>query len=109
MFLSCFALKIKILLWAPLSKVGLSALTRIQQKELNHKDDVVVNHVHPGFVDTDTFMDMMGKKGKLSIDRGAESSVFAALLPPGTDVRGAYVWHDCQIVDWVNGPTPPVT
>ena len=41
--------------------------------------------------------------------RGSESGVFAAMLPPGTDVKGAYIWHDCQIVDWVNGPTPPMT
>ena len=58
-----------------------------------------------GWVDTD----MSSHKGPLSIDRGAESTVFAALLPPNTDVKGAYIWHDCQIVDWVNGPTPPMT
>jgi carbonyl reductase 1 len=76
-----------------------------------------VNHVHPGYVDTD----MTSHKGPLTIDRGAQSALFAALLPAGTEVssacdatlghqvRGAYIWHDCQIVDWVNGPTPPMT
>jgi len=90
------------------SKIGLSALSRIQQRELAKdasRPDIVVNHVHPGYVDTD----MTSHKGPLSIDRGAESSVFAALLPANTSTRGAYVWHDCQIVDWVNGPTPPMT
>merc|ERR1711892_1138645 len=89
------------------SKIGWSALSRIQQKcmENDSRKDIVINHVHPGYVDTD----MTSHKGPLSIDRGAESGVFAALLPPGTDVRGAYIWHDCQIVDWVNGPTPPMT
>jgi len=91
------------------SKIGLSALSRIQQRELavstEPRQDVVVNHVHPGYVDTD----MTSHKGVLTIDRGAQSSVFAALLPPNTEVRGAYIWHDCQIVDWVNGPTPPMT
>jgi len=89
------------------SKVGWSALSRIQQRQLENdpRKDIVINHVHPGWVDTD----MSSHTGPLSIDRGAESSVFAALLPPGTGVRGDYIWHDCQIVDWVNGPTPPST
>jgi len=90
------------------SKIGLSALSRIQHKELSKdtsRPDIVLNHIHPGYVDTD----MTSHKGALSIDRGAESSVFAALLPANTSTRGAYIWHDCQIVDWVNGPTPPMT
>jgi len=89
------------------SKIGLSALSRIQHRELSKdaRADLVVNHIHPGYVDTD----MTSHKGPLSIDRGAQSTVFAALLPPGTDIRGAYIWHDNQIVDWVSGPTPPMT
>jgi len=86
------------------SKIGWSALSRIQQRELGKSPelDLVVNHVHPGYVDTD----MTSHKGPLTIDRGAMSSVFAALLPPNTEVRGAYIWHDCQVLDWVNGPLP---
>ena len=86
------------------SKMGLSALSRIQQREMarDEREDIVVNHVHPGYVDTD----MTSHKGPLTIDRGAESSVFAALLPPRTEVRGDYIWHDCQVLDWVNGPLP---
>ena len=63
-----------------------------------------MNHVHPGFVNTD----MTGHKlkGAATIDRGAESAVFSALLPPATPVRGAYIWDECTVVDWVNGPTP---
>ena len=38
--------------------------------------------------------------------RGAESGVFAALLPPGTAVRGEYIWDDCSTLDWVEGPLP---
>jgi len=89
------------------SKIGWSALSRIQQRQMDQdpRQDIVINHVHPGYVDTD----MTSHKGVLTIDRGSESGVFAALLPPNTDVKGAYIWHDCQIVDWVNGPTPPMT
>jgi len=86
------------------SKIGWSALSRIQQREMaqDARADIVINHVHPGYVDTD----MTSHKGPLTIDRGAESSVFAALLPPQTEVRGDFIWHDCQVLDWVNGPLP---
>ena len=86
------------------SKVGLSALSRIQQRELlkDERDDIALNHVHPGYVDTD----MTSHKGPLTIEEGAKSSLHCALLPPNTDVKGKYLWYDCQIVDWVNGPRP---
>jgi carbonyl reductase 1 len=87
------------------SKVGLSALTRIQQREMDkdtNRSDVVINHVHPGYVDTD----MTSHKGPLTPDQGAKSSLFAASLPPNTDVKGQYIWSNCAILDWVNGPAP---
>jgi len=86
------------------SKVGLSALTRIQNREMQKSalKDVAINHVHPGYVDTD----MTSHKGHLSPEQGAASSVYLALLPPGTDKTGKYFWQDCTEVDWVNGPTP---
>ena len=46
---------------------------------------------------------------RLEYSHPVESSVYAALLPANTSIKGAYIWHDCQIVDWVNGPTPPMT
>ena len=115
------------------SKIGWSALSRIQQREMaaDPRADIVVNHVHPGYVDTD----MTSHKGPLTIDRyhnitncsyplpsgylhstvfstlplcyrGAQSAVYASLLPPNTEVRGAYLWHDNTVLDWVNGPLP---
>ena len=58
------------------SKVGLSSLSRIQQKMMDDdpRDDIVVNHVHPGFVDTDLATGNMNKEekeqlGALTIDR----------------------------------------
>ena len=87
------------------SKVGLSAMTRIQQQKVSEDSslkDVAINHVHPGYVDTD----MSSHKGHLSIDEGAKSALFAATLPPNTEVKGQYIWSDCQIIDWVNGPCP---
>merc|ERR1711963_679295 len=63
------------------SKIGWSALSRIQHRMLEDdpRGDIVVTHVHPGYVDTD----MSSHRGTLTIDSGAESSVYAALLPPG--------------------------
>lgn len=87
------------------SKVTLSAVTRIQQRKFDKErpdDDIVISHVHPGYVDTD----MTSHKGPLTIDEGARAPVFAALLPKNVETRGAYMWFDKTIVDWVNGPTP---
>jgi len=88
------------------SKVAVSAMTRIQQREFDEKHagkDLVINHVHPGYVDTD----MTSHKGPLTVEAGSVAIVWAALLPPMVEKpRGDYIWHDKQIVDWVNGPLP---
>lgn len=62
----------------------------------------MVNHVHPGYVITDMTLNL----GELTLEEGAKSSIYAALLPPGTDIKGQYIWKDCAIIDWVNGPLP---
>ena len=80
------------------SKVGLSALTRIQQREMDKdstRTDIAINHVHPGYVDTD----MSSHKGHITPEEGAKSSLFAATLPPDTNVKGKYIWHSCKQVD----------
>ncbi|CAG0881512.1 unnamed protein product [Cyprideis torosa] len=58
-----------------MSKIGLSALTRIQQRQFDQdpREDIVINHVHPGYVDTD----MSSHKGPLTIDQGTMSSAAA--------------------------------
>jgi len=88
------------------SKVGVSCLTRIQQRTIDAErgdEDIIVNCVHPGYVDTD----MTSHKGPLTPEEGARSSVFAALIPPGAaSPKGAYIWYDNQVVDWVKGPIP---
>jgi len=87
------------------SKVGLSALSRIQQREIakdSSRSDIAVNYVHPGWVSTD----MSSHKGPLPVDEGVKSSLFAATLPPNTEIKGQYIWFDCSILDWVNDDTP---
>ena len=86
------------------SKIGLSALTRIQQRmfDSDEREDIVVNHVHPGYVPTF----LTGYKGNMTIEQGAAPGVFAALLPPHTLIKGKYIWKDFSIVDWAKGPAP---
>ncbi|KAL4714915.1 hypothetical protein ACJJTC_014286 [Scirpophaga incertulas] len=81
------------------SKVGLTALTMIQQRMLSDRD-IKVNAVHPGYVDTD----MTSHKGPLTIDEGAAAPLFLVLDAPDT-VRGQYVWCDKKIMNW-DGETP---
>jgi carbonyl reductase 1 len=82
------------------SKVAVSALTIIQQRKFdeNPEKDIVVNSVHPGYVDTD----MTSHKGELTIDEGCQAPVYLALLPPNVkEPRGGYVWCDKRTIDWI--------
>merc|ERR550517_820763 len=83
------------------SKVGVSALTRILDEQLTDKT-IAINHVHPGYVETG----LTSYRGRMSPHEGSQSSVYAALLPPGTDINGRYLWKDCSDLDWVNGKPP---
>lgn len=80
------------------SKVGVSALARVHQRMFNSdsREDLVVNAVHPGYVDTD----MTSHKGHLTPDQGAIAPIFCALLPENTDIKGKYIWYDKSLVDW---------
>ncbi|XP_016903761.2 carbonyl reductase [NADPH] 1 isoform X2 [Apis cerana] len=80
------------------SKVGVSALARVHQRIFNSdsRQDLVVNAVHPGYVDTD----MTSHRGTLTPDQGAEAPVFCALLPEDTNIKGKYIWYDKSLVDW---------
>ncbi|CAL8110919.1 unnamed protein product [Orchesella dallaii] len=88
------------------SKVAVSALGRIQQREFDEKrpnDDIVINNVHPGLVDTD----MTSHSGPMTPDEGAQAPLYAALLPPCVkEPRGGYIWMDKTTVDWIKGPLP---
>ena len=72
------------------SKIGWSALSRIQFREMetDAREDIVVNHVHPGYVSTD----LNSHSGHLDTDRGAQSAVFAALLPRNTQATFQYIF-----------------
>jgi len=87
------------------SKMAITALTRTQQRRFDQdsRQDILVNCAHPGYVDTD----MSYHTGPLSPDQGAAAPSWLALLPKNADgPKGAYVWFNKEIVDWVNGPVP---
>ncbi|XP_014770353.1 carbonyl reductase [NADPH] 1 isoform X2 [Octopus bimaculoides] len=80
------------------SKMGVTAMSIIQQKDIDSegKEDIVVNACCPGYVDTD----MTSHKGHKTIDEGADTPVYLALLPPNVkEPRGNYV-SERQIHEW---------
>nr|XP_037268365.1 carbonyl reductase [NADPH] 1-like isoform X2 [Rhipicephalus microplus] len=81
------------------SKVGVTVLTFIQQRDFNAdpREDLVVNAVHPGYVNTD----MSSHKGPLTPEQGADAATYLALLPPNIESpKGEFVWHDRAITPW---------
>jgi len=81
-----------------MSKVGVTVMSIIQQRELDEqgKEDVVVNACCPGYVATD----MSSHKGPLTIDQGAATPVYCALLPPNiSSPRGKFLREE-KVADW---------
>lgn len=80
------------------SKIGVTALAVIHQNMFNAdpREDIAVNAVHPGYVDTD----MTSHKGHLTPDEGAIGPVYCALLPKNTEIKGKYIWYDKSLAEW---------
>ncbi|GIY55880.1 carbonyl reductase 1, partial [Caerostris extrusa] len=81
------------------SKIGINALTIIQQKKFleDEREDIVVNAVHPGYVMTD----INQGKGELTPEQGAEAPVYLALLPRNVESpRGQFVLEDKTVASW---------
>lgn len=58
--------------------MGVSALSIIQQRIFDEESpnrNISINHVHPGYVDTD----MTNHKGPLTVEQGAKSALYSAL------------------------------
>ncbi|KAH9513990.1 NADH-cytochrome b5 reductase [Bulinus truncatus] len=80
------------------SKIGVTVMSMVQQRELDAKGavDIVVNACCPGYVNTD----MTSHQGHLTIDQGAETPVYCALLPPGIDQpRGKFI-REKKVSEW---------
>lgn len=79
-----------------MSKVGVTALTKILARQMAGKEDILVNACCPGWVKTD----MAGPRAPLTPDQGAETPVHLALLPAGSP-SGEF-WSKCAVTDWTN-------
>ncbi|KAF5307601.1 hypothetical protein FQR65_LT06757 [Abscondita terminalis] len=85
------------------SKVGVSALTILQQKKFDEESEqrnVSVNSVHPGYVCTD----MTNSQGVMTTKEGAKAPIYLAL--GGHSLKGQYVWFNCEVIDWYGQSTP---
>ena len=83
-----------------MSKVGLIALTRLQQREFNKdkREDLIVSSMCPGYVSTD----MTAHKGYLAPEEGAQTPVFLATLPKNfSGAKGAF-WSEKKVFDWTD-------
>ena len=77
-----------------ISKVGMTALTKVIARQVSTMDDVLVNACCPGWVRTD----MAGHNAALSPDEGAETPVFLAVLPAGSPT--GELWYKKQVIPW---------
>ncbi|XP_021378270.1 carbonyl reductase [NADPH] 1-like [Mizuhopecten yessoensis] len=72
------------------SKLGVTVLSIIQQRNLllDARPDIIINTCCPGLVMTD----MSSQKGTKTIDEGADTPLYLALLPPNTtSPKGEFV------------------
>ncbi|KAK4882200.1 hypothetical protein RN001_005519 [Aquatica leii] len=86
-----------------MSKIALSALTIVQQRQFNEEaqnQNISVNSVNPGYVDTD----MSAHTGILTVEEGARAPLFLAL--GNHSLKGQFVWKDLTVLDWYDSNTP---
>ncbi|XP_060062617.1 carbonyl reductase [NADPH] 1-like [Ylistrum balloti] len=81
-----------------ISKIGVTIMSFIQQRELlnDARPDVVVNACCPGFVATD----LTDHRGTKSIDEGADTPLYLAMLPLNTTSPNGELVSDRTILDW---------
>ncbi|ESN90534.1 hypothetical protein HELRODRAFT_70715, partial [Helobdella robusta] len=78
------------------SKAGVTLLTPIQQNTFDKEEpgkDIVVNSCCPGYVATD----MSSHMGFKTIDQGAVTPVYLALLPPNVESPRGEFLSECQV------------
>lgn len=73
------------------SKIGVTLLAKVHQELFDAdttREDIIVNAVCPGYVNTD----MTSHQGVKTIDEGADTPIYAALIPSGaTGPKGKFI------------------
>ena len=81
-----------------MSKVGVTAATRVQQKQFDKdssRPDILVNCCCPGLVSTN----MSSYNGK-PVDEGAITPLYLALLPENASGPRGELWAEKEKVKW---------
>ncbi|XP_063397401.1 carbonyl reductase [NADPH] 3-like [Mytilus trossulus] len=79
------------------SKVGINRLTSILQRDMSaDQRHILVNCCCPGYVDTD----MSDHKGLLTVDQGADTPVYLALLPADEKSIAGEMVCERVVVKW---------
>lgn len=79
------------------SKLGLNRLTSILQRNMSaNQRNILVNSCCPGYVDTD----MSHHKGLLTVDQGADTAVYLALLPADKKSIAGEMVCERVVVKW---------
>ena len=86
------------------SKLALNVLAQLFQAKFDKegRSDVLVNACTPGVINTD-----MNRSASKTAEEGAQVPVFLCSLPNGSQVRGAFVDADKNVVDSFTVPMPP--
>jgi carbonyl reductase 1 len=81
-----------------MSKVGLTALSRIQQRQFDKdsRGDLIVNAMCPGYTKTD----MSSNKGSKTPEEGADTAIYLALLGPNVKSPKGEFWAERKAVEW---------
>lgn len=81
------------------SKIALTALTRVQQKKYMDRN-ISINAVHPGHIKTD----MANGGGEIEADEAA-SVVLYLILDASPKLKGTFMWYNKKLVDWYDTDT----
>lgn len=81
-----------------MSKVGVTALTRIQQRafDKDSRPDLIVNAMCPGYCKTD----MSSHNGFLTAEQGADTIIYLALLAPNASGPKGEFWAERKSFNW---------
>ena len=81
------------------SKILLNALTFVQHRQFEENDpekDIVVNSVHPGYVQTD----ITQNNGIYTTKDSIPALSLGCFVPPKGHPRGQFIFDDATIADW---------